>query len=108
MNKILFILLYSYPAISVSQNIGYIWGTHFPALIEPNVTCCFDYDNDGTLDDGLSDFLITLQSQSSNSFQQSINQAILDNSLVKAFDWQDFNINMPNHTLTFNYLMQLC
>ncbi len=87
-----------------AQNISYVWGMHFPALTDPSEVCCFDYDNDGTLDDGLGDFLITLQAQSTSNFQDGINQGILNNSIVKVFDWQNFDIFQTNQSFTFQYL----
>lgn len=88
----------------IAQNYSYIWGMHFPSLIEPTEQCCFDYDNDGSLDDGLGAFLDTLQNQSGSNFQESINQAILDNSLVKSFDWQSLDLSLSNQSFSFHYL----
>ena len=104
MRKLLFILYFIISLNAHAQNISYIWGMHSPALTDPTEVCCFDYDNDGTLDDGLGDFLVTLQAQSSNNFQDGINQGILDNSVVKAFDWQNFDILQTNQAFTFQYL----
>ncbi len=103
MRKLLFILLLS-NSLANAQNISYIWGMHFPALTDPSEICCFDYDSDGTLDDGLGDFLLTLQAQSSSNFQDGINQGILNNSIVKAFDWQNFDISQTNQAFNFQYL----
>ena len=87
-----------------AQNISYIWGMHFPALTDPTEVCCFDYDNDGTMDDGLGDFLVTLQAQSTSNFQDGINQGILNNSIVKVFDWQNLDVLQTNQAFTFQYL----
>jgi hypothetical protein len=103
MNRLaLFLLLFS--SLSYSQNYSYIWGFHFPQLTDPTEVCCFDYDNDGSIDDGLGDFLLTLQQQSNSSFQAGIDAAILDNSLVKTIDWQDFDITLEFQQFSFDYL----
>jgi hypothetical protein len=104
MRNLLFLLMINCTFHVNAQNISYIWGMHFPALTDPSEVCCFDYDNDGTLDDGLGYFLITLQAQSTSNFQDGINQGILDNSIVKVFDWQNFDIFQTNQTFTFQYL----
>ena len=87
-----------------SQNYSYIWGMHFPNLVDPAEQCCFDYDNDSSLDDGLGDILLTLQDQSNSDFQMGIDDAILNNILVKAFDWKNLDLDLPNQDFTFQYL----
>ena len=101
-NYLLFIIFITFNISA--QNISYIWGMHFPALTDPTEVCCFDYDNDGTMDDGLGDFLVTLQAQSTSNFQDGINQGILDNSIVKVFDWQNLDVLQTNQAFTFQYL----
>ncbi len=104
MRNFLYLLIILSSFNASSQNISYVWGMHFPALIDPTEVCCFDYDNDGTLDDGLGDFLVTLQAQSTSNFQDGINQGILDNSIVKAFDWQDLDVLQTNQSFSFQFL----
>lgn len=104
MRNLFFLLVIIFSLPINAQNISYIWGMHFPALIDPSEVCCFDYDNDGTLDDGLGDFLVTLQNQSTSNYQDGINQGILNNSIVKGFDWQNLAITQTNQSFSFQYL----
>ncbi|HHL32128.1 MAG TPA: hypothetical protein ENJ41_06040 [Oceanospirillales bacterium] len=97
-------ILLLFPGLLFGQSYSYVWGMHFPALIDPAEVCCFDYDNDSSLDDGLGDFLLTLQAQSNSDFQMGINDAILANTLVKAFDWQDMDLSLNSQAFSFRYL----
>lgn len=104
MKNIILILLLSISLQSHAQEHSYIWGMHFPALVEPAEVCCFDFDNDNTLDDGLGEILVTLEGQLSVDFQASIDTGLLDNSLVRAFNWQNLDLSLTNQNFTFEYL----
>lgn len=103
MKKTLFLILFLTNIINANaQEYSYIWGMHFPKLVEPSEDCCFDYDNDSTPDDGLGDIL--LSNQGNSNFQASIDLALLNNEVIKVFDWQNLDLNQNTQSFNFGFL----
>ena len=100
MKRLLLLLIFS--SCVLSQDYSYIWGMHFPKLVDPSEDCCFDYDNDLTLDDGLGDIL--LSNQGNSNFQASIDLALLNNEIIKVFDWQNLDLNLSTQNFDFGIL----
>ncbi len=100
--KLFIFVLLCFSQISAAQNYSYIWGMHFPKLIDPSEVCCFDYDNDSTPDDGLG--AVLLNSQGNNDFQASIDLALLENNIIKAFDWQNLDLNQTSQSFNFGLI----
>ncbi|WP_223787103.1 hypothetical protein [Marinicella meishanensis] len=75
------------PLGSLAQEYSYVWANQYPALADPEMVCCYDFDGDQQLDDFNGGVMLSLQSLVSEDFQALADQRIIDNAHVRVWRW---------------------
>lgn len=70
-----------------AQQYSYVWANQYPALAEPVVVCCYDFDGDMTDDDQNGAVMASLESLLAEDFQVLVDDTIINNEYVRVWRW---------------------
>lgn len=95
---LIFFLVSSQPLLA--QEYSYIWANQYPALADPAIDCCYDFDGDMLLDNQNGAIMAALQSLLTTDFQLATDDLIINNSYVRVWRWDQLPVDNGPVTLS--------
>ena len=93
MKNVLWLILLFVLVDSQAQEYSYVWANQYPAIAEPPIDCCYDFDGDTVLDNRNGNLMASLESLLMEDFQQTADQLIIDNQWVRVLRWDQLPTN---------------
>ncbi len=84
--KLLMILLLCSQSL-VAQEYSYIWANQYPALADPVIECCYDFDGDMQFDNQNGAVMASLEGLLGEDLQLNTDDLIINNQYVRVWRW---------------------
>ena len=86
-NKTAMFCLVACFSIQAQEEYSYLWAHQYPALADPQITCCFDFVGGPEDDDLNGNILLQISPLLTFGPQESIDNQIINNDLARVWRW---------------------